>query len=1340
VVKVLFDHFFSHVEIPIVVFEAPQPRTVMYKNRKARLLLAPLSDGPDWEDSNRESTIFDLLTLPEQDVLKLEALLSQNGDVTNFTSKLIFHSGKQRSVSLSFNHVEWDGAQYIVTCIYPLITESVQLPQTNAQALATVVGVAYRANTTEEAIDRILAFTGEYADVSRIYIFESVSETAASNTYEWCAPGIKSVIDQQQNLPKEARSYNRIVQHGVGIANDICTSTAENQMGQELRNIKALAAIPITSEGRTLGYVGFDDCIHCRRWEEHEIQLLRDITDVLSSLLVRRNMERNLRYGLEVMNKVADNADSLIYVNDVRSKELLFVNRNITKELGAKREALLGKTCCEAMQNSPYNTCQHCPLEQMVDQDGNVVGPSLHWEYHSKASGKWFLVRDFIINWLDGRVAHMETATDITKQKEHEVQLERYASTDTMTGVYNREWGRKLLQGILEKSRYTNTCLAFIDLDGLKRVNDKLGHKAGDQMILKTVELIKAHTRKSDVLCRWGGDEFVMILRGSEAKADIVMKKILAQMEEYNKTNQAPYQLRFSYGLARINFQVGRTAEDLIAVADQRMYRDKLATRSPSKEVAGDGRTPESSEGKDEATIKTIADVIDIEYLQNIQDSLGGIVGITTVVLDPGGISLTQTTNLQAFCAMMQASETGRQTCIHANGTLMEINQETHQPAMITCPNSGCKAAAVPIFLGEQYLGSWLVWQVHISDIEDSSIEETALRAGISREVAIANIKLLPKIDEDKFQQILNFLATVIKTLTDMITVNAEAQEQNRKLTALTKRLDKSVTMFQDLVNHMGTYLVDYYTGELIMYNNIYQKLYSGTERELTGTCCYAYMGQQDFCLFCPREKLLDEEGVPIETPYVWEHYKRDVGKWLSISSRALYWFDGRLTIMTTFLDITARKEEEERIAYLAFHDQRLDIPNAVKLKQDLDRCADPEAYLICFDVQGLRRINDVYGRAAGDVLLRTVVTWIGAYIGTSPYRIDGDDFAIFIPEKQEGDLIRLAEVIYHRFDDVWILDMDGVEHRMFAGVHMGIIKAGNLNQSQETLLNGIDRVLSFTRKEDGVVLFDEERDIQVKEHLQFEVDLKSCVLNHMQGFSLDYQPLVAATTGQWIGMEALCRWDRPGYGSVPPSVFIPEAEQLGVIDILSDWVCEEAIRQVKEWGLDRVAGFTLDVNLSPIQLRDQELCKKMAHLLATYDFPPERLSLEITENKEIHFDPKTLAMLEQIRAMGISLSLDDFGVGYATFSNLRSLPVSTLKTDRSFVIGIEEDSFLQHTVRIMVEFAHAAGLVVVAEGVETELQRKIMERSGVDIIQGFYFSKPLTKEEVTESLHRYFL
>lgn len=712
-----------------------------------------------------------------------------------------------------------------------------------------------------------------------------------------------------------------------------------------------------------------------------------------------------------------------------------------------------------------------------------------------------------------------------------------------------------------------------------------------------------------------------------------------------------------------------------------------------------------------EYMIRNVADIIDMEYLQGIQDSIGRIMGITTALLDPGGVPISRPTNLNAFCAMMQASESGVQMCMKTNAKLIAENRSTRRPAILTCPNSGLRTAAVPIFLREEYLGSWLIGQIRMADIDPGLIRDTAQKAGLSTEDAKKNIDILPVISEPEFRNLVGFLETSTKTVTDLLEVNA--------------RLDSSLKTFQDFINitDIGAFLTDFNTDELLMSNKKYQEI------------ARSWQIRKQI-----KSSLLDERREP-NAGQIREIYNEDTGCWYSLKLRALRWIDSRLAVMTTIVDITEQKTAEQKMQYLAYYDQTLKIPNAVKLQNDLNQYCGDKLYMICFDTRNLREINNVYGRSAGDLLLFKIAEWAVGLTGPDVrlYRIKGNKFALLSRNLPETQVNQLAGQLFRRFDEVWPIDVDGIRQRIYSGTRIGVMQIREVPKSYEMLINLIERVLLAAGKAEEPVFYDDEKNEEFQQDSRLQVSLKACVLNNMEGFSLNYQPLVDTRDGRWVAMEALCRWNSPELGSVPPDIFIKKAEQMGYITTISQWVFEEAVSQVKKWKLDRAAHFHhISINLSPLQLRDRELLPKLTGVLEKYHYPAGKLFLEITETAEVPFDERTIALFQSMKQAGISLAIDDFGNGYASFLNLKRMPVDMLKTDRSFVDGIEKDTFLQKTMRIIVEYAHTIGLSVTVEGIETEQQWEIIEQNRANLIQGYYFSRPLTAAALAAEIHNF--
>lgn len=737
---------------------------------------------------------------------------------------------------------------------------------------------------------------------------------------------------------------------------------------------------------------------------------------------------------------------------------------------------------------------------------------------------------------------------------------------------------------------------------------------------------------------------------------------------------------------------------------------------------------------------RNVTDIISLDYLQSVQDSLGNLTGITTALLDPNGYPISNPTNLHSFCAMMQASETGIQMCMVTNSKLIDINKETKDTAVVTCVNSGLKTAAVPIFLKDEFLGSWLIGQIRMENIDYDLIESSSTKAGLSIEQAKQNISNLPTISELEFENILNFLVTITKALTDMVLVNNDLNEKNIELKVATEKLDNSLSLLTDFFDETDVlaYMVDFETDSLLMYNQMYFDYTEVKGETILGKNGHNLLTDKGFIAPFDKLKLIDKDGNP-EGFLIEEFYNEKLGVWFSGKSRAVRWADGKLAIMTTIVDVDAQKKEEERMALLAYYDQSLNIYNAIKLSLDLKENYD-NRYLIFLNVKGLKEINNVYGRKTGDDLLVSIVEWIDYNIleNYTLYRVMGDDFAIRVENQTKKEVMAVAKMIHERFEIPWIISSDGIEQSVFTGAHMGITAVNNSVDSYADLLSLAERVLSFARSSLHPLFFDESMNSEYQERMRFLVSLKSCVLNHLEGFSLNYQPVVDSKSERWVGLEALCRWTSPEFGPVRPDIFIQEAEKTGLMELIGDWVLEESISQVKKWKLDEIDDFHLSVNLSPVQLQDIHLFQKIDNLTKKYDYPVEKLFLEITESSEIQFNDETMEKLNKIHDTGIKFALDDFGTGYATFTNLRNLPIDVLKTDRSFLNGIEDDKYLQHTIRIMVDFAHSAGLIVTAEGVENEEQRKIIADNKVELIQGFFYSKPLSSDDIENNLQKF--
>lgn len=281
-----------------------------------------------------------------------------------------------------------------------------------------------------------------------------------------------------------------------------------------------------------------------------------------------------------------------IYVTDQDTHEILFINQAMRDDLlTCENTAPGGDICGNTQQEGLEERCLWCPVPKMAEESYGRGDEPYQWEFQNLLTKKWFLFTDRIIDWVDGRRARMETAVDITEMKKKEELLRHYASIDMMTGAFNREWGYTMLKNALQKSRDERvvSCLCFLDLDGLKNVNDTYGHDEGDNLITSFMSAIKSSSRGADILCRWGGDEFILCLYNCEKQHAVkIMAKIADEFDESRARNTRPYEHSFSYGIVAVKPRSRRTDLDkLISKADGLMYQQKNAKRSGKLSLAG---------------------------------------------------------------------------------------------------------------------------------------------------------------------------------------------------------------------------------------------------------------------------------------------------------------------------------------------------------------------------------------------------------------------------------------------------------------------------------------------------------------------------------------------------------------------------------------------------------------------------------------------------------------------------------------------------------------------------------------------------------------------------------
>jgi diguanylate cyclase (GGDEF)-like protein len=436
---------------------------------------------------------------------------------------------------------------------------------------------------------------------------------------------------------------------------------------------------------------------------------------------------------------------------------------------------------------------------------------------------------------------------------------------------------------------------------------------------------------------------------------------------------------------------------------------------------------------------------------------------------------------------------------------------------------------------------------------------------------------------------------------------------------------------------------------------------------------------------------------------------------------------------VTTHQDITEQRRSEAKIQHMARHDALTGLPNRVLLKEraehalgHAERGVTVAAHLL--DLDHFKNVNDTLGHAAGDKLLTMVADRLRPLVGTSDTvaRMGGDEFAILqVDVGQPSDASALAYRIIETVSQPYEIEGQQVN----IGTSVGIAIGPGDGVDPDLLMRNADLAL-YRAKGDGrgaFRFFEPDMDAEMQERRVLERDLRQALTAGQ--FELHYQPIVNLASNEISGFEALIRWRHPDKGLISPATFVPFAEETGFIVPLGEWAIRQACATAVTWPGE----FKVAVNLSPVQFRNNGLVSVVVGALAASGLPGRRLELEITETTLLQDSEATLAMLYQLRELGVCIAMDDFGTGYSSLSYLQSFPFDRIKIDRSFIKDIGDSPGSLNIVRAVTAMANGLGMATTAEGVETEDQLASVASEGCTEMQGYLFSKPLPADRIEE-------
>ncbi|MGC2778438.1 MAG: EAL domain-containing protein [Bradyrhizobium sp.] len=431
--------------------------------------------------------------------------------------------------------------------------------------------------------------------------------------------------------------------------------------------------------------------------------------------------------------------------------------------------------------------------------------------------------------------------------------------------------------------------------------------------------------------------------------------------------------------------------------------------------------------------------------------------------------------------------------------------------------------------------------------------------------------------------------------------------------------------------------------------------------------------------------------------------------------------------------DVTERRRAEEQIKHMALHDALTDLPNRVLFKERLNNAfgmlrRGGKIAVLCLDLDHFKNVNDTLGHPIGDALLRSIGERLRSCVRDTDIiaRLSGDEFAIIAPEDPENT-VALARRIIDRISAPFEID----QHHVVVGTSIGIAFGPDDGADADGVLKSADTALYRAKMEGrgSFRFFEPDMDARLQARRAMEIDLRTALEN--DEFEIYYQPVVDLEKQKVTGFEALLRWHHKTRGMIPPADFIPLAEEIGLIVPIGDWVLRRACLEAAGWPENmRVA-----VNVSAVQFRGKGLVGSVINALATSGLAPDRLEIEITESVLLENSDATFLILRQLHAFGVRMSMDDFGTGYSSLSYLQKFPFNKIKIDQSFIRTLGNRSDSEAIVRAVVGLGRSLGMVITAEGVETEAQFAALKAEGCLEVQGYFFSAPQPAGQIRSML-----
>ncbi|WZL82014.1 EAL domain-containing protein [Vallitaleaceae bacterium 9-2] len=464
---------------------------------------------------------------------------------------------------------------------------------------------------------------------------------------------------------------------------------------------------------------------------------------------------------------------------------------------------------------------------------------------------------------------------------------------------------------------------------------------------------------------------------------------------------------------------------------------------------------------------------------------------------------------------------------------------------------------------------------------------------------------------------------------------------------------------------------------------------------------------------------------------------------WILSHGKAIWNHIGKpIRVAGSYTNVTEQMQNQEKLHQLAFYDQLTGLPNRSMLIERIEQEIQKDTYqeqkigFLYLDIDDFKQINDTIGHDFGDEFICKIARFLEDEVNENAMvaRLGGDEFGIaFFRLQDKREVETVAQRLLERIKQPWILQ----NNEFYVGVSIGITYYPEFGVNASALLQNSD-IAMFVVKEngkDGYRIYDPKMHQRTWNYIKMNSQLRTAIENNE--FSLYYQPQVDLKTHKVIGVEALIRWNHPQNGFIPPMKFIPFAEETGQIYAIGEWVVNTACAKRLYWEQHGLGTMKMSINISSKRLAQDDVVDKIKHEIATHKIKGNCIELEITETAIMDNIERAIEVIHELKALGVTIALDDFGTGYSSLTYLQRLPIDVLKVDRMFIKDIMREKEVGHIFKFITQLAHELGLKIVAEGVETKEQLEFLKDNGCDIIQGYYYSKPVPSDAIEKVIEQ---